>query len=97
MDTKLAFIVCDQGVEPDVLGALDELGLPHYTRWTDCSGSGETGVREGSAIWPGLNSVIMVLMPAAKVDKLAERLHVIRDSFTVTPGLKIMVADAVML
>lgn len=96
MQTKLAFIICDQGVEPDVLAALGRLDLPHYTRWTDCSGSGETGIRDGSAIWPGLNSVIMVLMPADKVESVVACLHEIRDSFTVTPGMKIIVTEAVM-
>jgi hypothetical protein len=95
--TKLVLIVCEQGVEPDAMGALRSLGVSHYTRWTDCMGSGETGTREGTAIWPGLNSVVMVVLDAALVEPLHARLLAVCDSFPVTPGLKIIVSDAVIL
>jgi hypothetical protein len=95
--TKLAFIVCEEGFEPDVMETLKRLGVRHYTRWTDCTGSGETGVREGTAVWPGLNSVIMVLLEAALVGLLWERLVEARDGFTVTPGVKMIVSDATMM
>jgi hypothetical protein len=95
--TKLVLIVCEQGVEPDVMGALRSVGVSHYTRWTDCTGSGETGTREGTAIWPGLNSVVMVVMDAALVAPLHARLREVCDSFPVTPGLKMIVTDAVIL
>jgi hypothetical protein len=95
--TKLAFIVCEEGFEPDVMATMKRLGLPHYTRWTDCTGSGATGIREGTAVWPGLNSVVMVLLAAEKVAALWEELQVARDSFPITPGVKMIVADAVMM
>ncbi|NPV48285.1 MAG: hypothetical protein HPY69_15170 [Armatimonadetes bacterium] len=95
--TRLAFIVTEEGFEPDVMEALKQLGLNHFTRWTNCTGSGETGIREGTAVWPGLNSVIMVLMDAALVEPLWERLVAARDDFTITPGVKMFVTDAVMM
>lgn len=95
--TKLAFIICDQGVEPDVMEILTARGHEHYTSWSDCQGSGETGIRQGTAIWPGLNTVLMVMMPAAEVEPLVAALHEMRDSFPITPGLKVIVTDAVML
>jgi hypothetical protein len=95
--TKLVFIICDQGVEPDVMEILQTQGLGHYTRWTDCQGSGETGRREGSPIWPGLNTVLMVVMAEDGIEPLRAALHQVRDSFPITPGLKLIVTDAVML
>ncbi len=93
---KLAFIIVESGAEPDVMQVLDDLGLDHYTRWSDISGHGETGRKEGSAIFPGLNTVLMVAMPEDRVEPLVERLHEVRDSFIVTPGMKIIVTDCVM-
>lgn len=95
--TKLVLIVTEEGFEPDVMEALKREGLRHFTRWTGCTGSGETGIREGTAVWPGLNSVIMVLMDASLVEPLWARLVKARDDFTITPGVKMIVADAVMM
>lgn len=95
--TKLLLIVCDQGVEPDVMEVLSNRGLEHYTRWTDCEGAGETGRRDGTPIWPGLNSVVMVVLPEAEIEPLRVDLHAVRDSFAIRPGLRMIVADAVMI
>jgi len=95
--TKLVLIVCDQGVEPDVMEVLRTQGLSHYTRWTDCQGAGETGLREGTPIWPGLNSIVMVVMAEEQIEPMRAALHEVRDSFPITPGLKLIVTDAVML
>ena len=95
--SKLAFLVFDQGVEPDVMAVLEDMRIQHYTRWTDAFGSGETGTKEGSPIWPGLNTVLMIYLPAEKVSPLVEKLHLVRDSFVVTPGMKVLVTDAELM
>lgn len=92
--SKLVFIICDQSVEPDVMETLKELGLGHYTLWGNCQGAGTTGVRQGNPIWPGLNTVVMVVTDAARVEPLRVALHSLRDSFAVTPGLRLIVTDA---
>ena len=95
--SKLAFLVFDQGVEPDVMAVLEEMKIQHHTRWTDAFGSGETGIKQGTPIWPGLNTVLMVYMPAEQVEPLVEKLHEVRDSFHATPGMKVFVMDAAMM
>jgi hypothetical protein len=94
---KVMFIVVDTGMEAEVLEILQDQGLTHYTKWEDCKGSGETGIREGNPIWPGLNSVFMVVMKPGQVEPLRAMLHARRDTFTVTPGLKLIVLDGVMM
>ena len=93
---KLAIIILEMGAEPDVMQALEELGIEHQTRFADVSGHGETGRKEGTAIFPGLNTVLLVAIPAEKVQPMVERLHEVRDSFIVKPGLKIIVTDCAM-
>lgn len=95
--TKLVLIVCDQSVEPDVMEVLTRHSLARYTRWTDCQGAGDTGRREGNPVWPGLNSVIMVVMPADQVEPLRADLHQMRDEFPTTPGLKLIITDATII
>ncbi len=93
---KLAFIIVESSAEPDVLAALEELGIVHYTRFADIAGHGETGRRDGTAIFPGLNTVIMTAIPSDLVEPMIAALHRVRDSFLVTPGLKIIVTDCAM-
>ncbi len=95
--TKLVFIVCEQGIEPDVMEIMQQHGLNHYTRWTDCQGAGETGIRQGNPIWPGLNSVIMIVMDEDKIEPLRRDLHARRDSFPITPGLKMIITDGIII
>lgn len=90
------FIVIESSAEPDVMEALTELGLPYFTRWGDVAGNGETGRREGTAIFPGLNTVLLVVLPDERVEAVVHRLHEIRDSFIIRPGMKIIVTDCMM-
>jgi hypothetical protein len=93
---SLLTVVFDQGVEPDVMELLERLGLDHFTKFTDVSGAGETGRHEGDPIWPGLNTMLLLYMETGRVDEFVERMHAIRDSFPVTPGMKIIVTPAIM-
>ena len=96
-DTRLVILIIDQGVELDVMEVLEQRGLTHFTRFSDISGAGETGRREGNPIWPGLNTVLWVVMPAAEIEPLVARCHEVRDSYPITPGMKFIVLPAEML
>ena len=93
---KLAFIIFEGGTEAEVIQILDELGLEHYTAFEQIKGTGETGRKEGNAIFPGINNILMVAMPREKIAPLVERLHIVRDSYIVQPGMKVIVTDCVM-
>ncbi len=93
---KLAWIIVESGAQQDVMRALEDLGLEHYTLFEQVEGSGETGHKQGNAVFPGINTVLMIAMPEAKVEPLVRALHEIRDSFIVRPGMKVIVTDCVM-
>ncbi len=93
---KLALIIVESSAEPDVMAALEELDLKNYTRFADVPGHGETGRRDGSPIFPGLNTLLMLAIPGDKVEPMVTSLHGVRDSFIVTPGMKIIVTDCQM-
>ncbi len=96
-ECKLVILVAEEGVDADVMEVMEQMGLKYYTRFTDVVGSGETGRRDGDAIWPGLNTVLVVYMRADQVPALVERCHEVRDSYPITPGMKFIVLDAEML
>jgi hypothetical protein len=94
---KLVIAVFDQGVEPDVLEVLAEQGIAHWTRISDVHGSGREGTKEGSPVWPGLNTMLLLVLTEEQVQPLVDRLHEVRDSFPVTPGMRFIVTDAAMI
>jgi len=95
--SKLLFIIHDEGIRPDLMEVLGRLGIHHYTRWTDAEGAGETGPKHGDPVWPGLNDVVMLVLDETAVEPLVAALHEMRDSFPLTPGLRIIVTDAVFV
>jgi hypothetical protein len=94
---KLVICVFDQGVEPDVMEVLQALGISHWTRLGDAAGSGRMGTKLGNPIWPGLNAVLVLHIAEAKLEPLVRRLHEVRDSFPVTPGMRFIVSDATLM
>lgn len=67
---KLLFIICEAGIDDRIMQGLSALGAPGYTRFTGAIGNGRHGVREGTPVWPGLNSLILSCMPPELVEKV---------------------------
>ena len=93
---KLVYIIAETGADRQIRELLADMKLEHYTLFEQVKGSGETGRRDGDAIFPGINNVMMVAMDEKKIPDLVNRLHEIRDSFIIQPGMKIIVTDCVM-
>ena len=60
---KLLIIICESSVEAKIADLLRSLGAPGYTRFTGGTGFGKSGLREGTSVWPGLNSMILAAVP----------------------------------
>lgn len=93
---RLVMAVVDQALEPDVRDVFRELGIQHYTSWTNVRGSGETGIKRGTPVYPGLNTIFLVVFEEERVRAFVERMHEVRDSFPLRPGMKIIVIPAEM-
>ena len=90
---KQVIAVFDSGVLPDIMRVLDGLEIRHWTRLSDAKGAGERNIREGNAIWPGLNEVLLLVLPPEKVEPLVARCHAFRETFPLKPGMKFIVSD----
>jgi len=75
---QMVLIVCDAGVTNRVKEIVDEAGGPGYTVLQDATGKGESGPRENTPIWPGLNSVILCAVPPDCVPRIREGLDALR-------------------
>jgi hypothetical protein len=90
---KQVLIVFDAGVLPDIMRVLEELGLDRWTQLPEARGSGERHTREGTPIWPGLNALLLLVVPPEKVQPLIARCHEVRDTFPLKPGMRFIVSD----
>jgi hypothetical protein len=74
----MLFIVCEANVDERVIRILTDIGVTGYTRFTDAFGSGAHGRREGSPVWPGLNSIIMTAMPDDLVESFRQEVEALQ-------------------
>ena len=62
---KLVLMTYYIGLHDELAGALSKLGVSRYTRWREVEGKCCRGDRhEGSQVWPGMNSALMVVVDA---------------------------------
>lgn len=81
-------MVCETMFAERVVELMDELEVPGYTRFGGVSGVGETGRHEGTAIWPGTNTVIFTALPdEAQAEQIVQRVEqLIADQYARRPG-----------
>jgi hypothetical protein len=76
---RLLFIIVEASVEHRVIEILERCGAPGHTRFTGATGDGKRGRREGTSIWPGLNTLLMAAMPEEIVPLVNESLQKLED------------------
>lgn len=70
---KLLFIICESSVDAKITDLLSSIGAPGFTRFTGGTGFGSSGPREGTPVWPGLNSLIVAAVPEELVSPIKEQ------------------------
>ncbi len=84
-------MVCETLFAERVSTILDELQVPGYTRFGGVSGIGHTGRHEGTAVWPGTNTVIFTIVPDPDLaDQIIRRAEeTIARDYAKPPGFKV--------
>jgi len=91
---KMVMAVYNVAVDDDVMEAVHKAGIKCYTKWPRTVGEGQqTGPRLDSHIWPGANSVMMMIVPDEMVSSVMESLKELRESIGVTEGVKAFVLN----
>ena len=91
---RLLFIVCEANIEERVLHELIQLGCPGYTRFTGAVGFGKRGRREGSPVWPGLNTLVLSAVPDHLEDEVVSAMQSLEADRPAGLALKVFSADA---
>ena len=69
---KMLMIVFRSSLRGRVEELLQNCDVQAYTEIQETVGSGESGPAEGSSIWPGVNSVIMVALMDDHADRVGK-------------------------
>jgi len=82
---KLVFMTYYVGFHDEVMDVLKESGIRCYTRWREVVGQCSCGeAHDGTEVWPGTNSAIVVAVDAEKARSLLAALS--RFNKTVKEG-----------
>lgn len=91
---KAVFIAFNQAHTERVEYILDQLEIKGFSWWSEVKGRGsETGEpRMGTHTWPEMNSALMTIIPADKVEPLLEKIRKI-DLINTEVGIRAFVWD----
>ena len=93
VEVRLLFIVCEANVEERVLNELVDVGCPGYTRFSGAIGYGSRGRREGSPVWPGLNSLVISAVPDELEQDVVSRLRALEAERGSGLALKVFASE----
>jgi nitrogen regulatory protein PII len=85
---KAVMIVHNSAIDSEVTDALTEIGIDRYTKFTNALGKGGNSPPHlNTPVWPGLNTVTMVILEPAKAAQLMQMVRQMRQKLG-TEGIK---------
>ena len=88
---KMVLVIYDAGVDEDLRAVLDDARIDAYTKLIGATGTGRTGHRFGTPIWPGTNHLLWSALPDAQVSRLVMQLEALKKSYLESPALQVFV------
>jgi nitrogen regulatory protein PII len=77
---KAVLIVCNSAIDSEVTEALSEMGIEHYTKFTDTLGKGGNSPPHlNTPVWPGVNTATMIVVEPAKADEVMQKVRQMRQ------------------
>jgi hypothetical protein len=85
---KAVLIVHNSAIDSEVTEALNETGIDRYTKFPNALGKGDSSPPHfNTPVWPGLNTVTMVIVEPAKAAQLMQVVRQMRQRLG-TEGIK---------
>lgn len=86
---KMILAIYNIAVDTEVMEAVHQVGVKCYTKWPRVIGEGQqTGPRLDDHIWPGANTMMMMVVPDQTAAKVMEALKGLREAIGKTEGVK---------
>ncbi len=93
----MLLVVYEAGIDEDLSGILEEVGVAAYTKLTGATGTGHRGNRFGTQIWPGTNNLLWIALSDAAVPGVVRRLQDLKESYVKPPALQIFTLPVQLL
>lgn len=94
---KMLFVICEAAFDSHIMQGLAGIGVPGYTRFTGAIGNGRSGAREGTPVWPGLNSMIVTCVPEAMVPEVTALIAKLDEERQGRLVVKVFATDATQI
>ena len=89
INLKMLLVVFNISIEDEVMEIINGRGTPCYTRWPRVVGKGvSTGPKLDNDVWPGANSVVMLVLPEKEALDLMAAIQELRDEIGSHEGVK---------
>jgi len=88
---KAVLIIYTSDIDTQIMIALKQAGITNYSKWESIVGVGSSGAKLGTAIGPGTNKMLFLLLAEEKIEELLPRFENLKKSFLEKQGLKIVV------
>ncbi len=90
---KRVEIFINQSIAEDLRERLDAAGLiDSFTRWNPVYGTGNSGPREGSSVWPETNSGFLLFTAKERLEELRSIIRALKEEFP-DEGLKCFISE----
>jgi len=86
---RMVVMTYNSGIDEDIAGILDELQITSFTKLFNAHGAGGTGKKLGNPVFPGTNNVLLIVMPAEKIEHLERAVDTLKKGFAKNPGISI--------
>lgn len=90
---KLLTIIYDSSIEASMAELLDALEVPGITWVKDVPGRGGRGAKMNTAVFPGINHMAVVVLPAEEVPRVQRAIRRLQGSFRLKPGITLLQQD----
>lgn len=76
---KLVLVIFHETYRERIRLLLEGVGVPGYTEFRDLVGSGETGRREDTGIWPGRNAALMTVVDGLQAERVVKAIQTFKE------------------
>ena len=90
---KLLTIIYDSSIEGSMTELLNALDLPGITTVYGVLGRGGRGPKMNSPVFPGTNTLTMIVLPEEAVPRVQRAVRRLQGSFRLKPGVTLLCQD----
>ena len=90
---KQLTVIYDAAIDESITELIDGLGLAGYTKLFDAYGLGGTGHKLNSPVFPGINNMLILLLPEGSVRTVTDSLYRLQASYRLKPGMTLFIQD----